>query len=154
MSDQLQQQLAAMQALLEQQAQAQEQMRIEQETQREIAVLKQAWGDKFEKNYATVLTHLQSLPDDQQALYNSAQGAQYLMWQLETSQGTTAASESIPSIGTSTTPVDGVSVGGSSYKFKRSELAKLTPAEYEAKYLDIAQAYQNGEVELDITVSD
>jgi hypothetical protein len=117
-------------------------------------VLKQAWGTDFEKNYATVLSHLQSLPEDQQALYNSAQGAQYLMWQLGSSQGTTDTSQSIPAIGTSTAPVDPAVGTVSPYKYKRSELVKLTPDEYSKQYFDIASAYQNGEVELDITVSD
>jgi hypothetical protein len=129
-------------ALLQSQTEAaQETSRV----QAEQAKLRQVWGEQFQQNFDKVATYIMELPPEQQALYNNAEGAQFLKWQLD-QQG---ATDSPPSIQSSSVPSQGEANTGNS-GLRRSDLLALTHEEYVSRLPEVMQAYREGAVEKDV----
>ena len=128
-------------ALLQQQ---QEGAAETQRVQAEQTKLRAVWGDKFQENFDTVAQHIMELPPEQQALYNNAEGAQFLKWQLDQQS---SDSSTVPTLDASTAPSG---QGTEPAHLKRSDLLGLSLDEYKTKLPEVMQAYGTGQVEKDV----
>lgn len=113
--------------------------------QAEQAKLRQVWGNDFQTNFDKVAAYIQELPPEQQALYNNAEGAQFLKWQLDQQ----ASTDTSTSIETSSVPTQDSGAQGDQ-QLKRSDLLALSTPEYVSRLPEIMQSYRDGVVVKDV----
>lgn len=105
--------------------------------------LRDEWGDGFTDNFAAVKERFKTLPPQQQAIYDNADGARFIWQQLQQEQ---AQASVVPTFDRGKS--GGTSAPSGRFKYTQSGITAMNKAEYKSNIAAIQSAYSQGLVDL------
>lgn len=104
-----------------------------QQVQSALQPVREAWGDKFDENFAAAQEHFNTLSDEQKALYDNPDGLQYLFDKFVAPKmsAESEATDNVPGIATGST-TDATASPVATEGLTREKINSMTKQEYAA----------------------